>query len=119
MEHCMNHRERAQAIEQIVEFMRAKKLTAGDLIEIGGEDLRSSSPTRSEKAHRVEKCWALMARLGVKYADLSPEQPSKIGPFDGLHKGGGLSPPLKPSGRRGEGVFLQAIENKEISPLGI
>lgn len=66
-------REHARMIAQIREYMRQKKLTPDDLIEIGGEDLRSVDPARAGKARCVEKCWALMARSGVKHIDLAPD----------------------------------------------
>ena len=59
-----------QAVVEILDFMRKHGLTLSDLIEIGGEDLKASNPKRKEKARRVEKCWSLMARLSVKFADL-------------------------------------------------
>ena len=44
---------------------------SGGLTQIGGEDFKST-PKRIEKARRVEKCWSLMARLSVKFADRYP-----------------------------------------------
>jgi hypothetical protein len=63
-------RKPQQAVVEILDFMRKHGLTLSDLIEIGGEDLKSSNPKRKEKARRVEKCLSLMARLSVKFADL-------------------------------------------------
>jgi hypothetical protein len=57
------------AVVEILDFMRTRGLTLDDLIQIGGEDFRST-PTRIEKARRVEKCWSLMARLSVKFTGL-------------------------------------------------
>jgi hypothetical protein len=57
------------AVVEILDFMRKRGLTLNDLIQTGGEDLKSSNPKRVEKARRVEKCWELMARLSVKFAD--------------------------------------------------
>ena len=53
--------------------MRRNRLALDDLIEIGGEDFRSASPKRIETARRVEKCWSLMARLSVCFADLEQD----------------------------------------------
>jgi hypothetical protein len=90
-----------QAVVEILDFMRKRGLTLNDLIQIGGEDFTSPSPMRKEKARRVEKCWHLMARLSVKFADLEATPP----PI-----------PDKPARRRrGEGVFSEVVENKEIS----
>jgi hypothetical protein len=81
--------------------MRRNRLALDDLIEIGGEDFRSASPKRIEKARRVEKCWSLMARLSVKFADLEqaprsvPDKPARM--------------------RRGEGHFSQVTENAGVS----
>jgi hypothetical protein len=61
-------RARAIAVAQVAEFMRKRKITTEDLISFGGEDLKSS-----DKARRVEKAWALMARLGLWYADVGGE----------------------------------------------
>ena len=90
-----------QAVVEIFDFMRKSGLALQDLIEIGGAELKSSNPKTREKARRLEKCWSLMAKLGVKFADLER-----------------LSPPIpdKPARRRrGEGVFSEVVENKEIS----
>jgi hypothetical protein len=63
---------RTHAIDQVSEFLDQRpRLSVEDLIEIGGEDLRKSVPAKLRaKALRVERCWSLMASLGVKYADL-------------------------------------------------
>ena len=91
-----------QAVVEIFDFMCKRGLSLDDLIQVGGE---SSNPKHVEKARRVEKCWELMARLSVKFADLeqAPGQPS-----------------TKPARRRrGEGAFSQAIENKEILDIEV
>ena len=90
-----------QAVVEIFDFMRQRGLALDDLIQVSGEDLKSPNPKHVEKTRRVEKCWELMARLSVKFADLeqAPGQPS-----------------TKPARRRrDEGVFSHVIENKEIS----
>ena len=90
-----------QAVVEILDFMRKRGLTLNDLIQIGGEDFTSPSPMRKEKARRVEKCWSLMARLSVKFADLE-QAPN--------------NPPTRPSRRRrGEGHFSQVIEKAGVS----
>jgi hypothetical protein len=68
----------APAVIEVSTFMRTRGLTLIDLIEVGGEDLKSVNPGRVKKARDVEKCWSLMAKLGVKYADLehSPSRPT-------------------------------------------
>ena len=65
-------RARAIAAAQVAEFMRKRKLALDDLIRFGGEDLRSSDT--AEKARRVQNAWALMAQLGVGYADMGADQ---------------------------------------------
>jgi hypothetical protein len=60
----------APAVIEIFDFMRKRGLVPDDLIELGGQGLRSSNPRQIAKAHYVEKAWALMARLSVKFADL-------------------------------------------------
>jgi hypothetical protein len=51
--------------------MRRAKLSAADLLGIGGADLKSPDPSRAEKARAVERTWALMASLHVMHADLA------------------------------------------------
>jgi len=71
--------------------------------QIGGEDLKSSNPKRSEKARRVEKCWSLMTRLSVPFADLE-QAPGNL--------------PTRPSRRRrGEGHFSEAVEITRVSEI--
>ena len=91
----------APAVIEIFDFMRKRGLSLDDLIQVGGEDLKSSNPKRVEKARHVEKAWASMARLSVKFADL--EQAA------GQH----TAEPARR--RRGEEVISEVIENKEIS----
>ena len=83
----------AQAVAEIFDLMRKRGLILDDLVEIGSQDLSSSNPKQVAKAHSVEKTWALMARLAVKFTDLE----------------------RAPGRRRGEGVFSEVIENKEFS----
>ena len=91
----------AQAVVEILDFMRKHHLALVDLIEIGGEDLKSASAKKVEKAKRVEKCWSLMARLSVRFADLE-QAPGNL--------------PTRPSRRRrGEGHFSETIENTRVS----
>jgi hypothetical protein len=90
-----------EAVAEVRDFMRKRGLTPNDLIQISGEDFRSPSPTRKEKARRVEKCWSLMARLSVCFTDLE-------------HAPDNLT--TKPSRtRRGEGHLSEALENKGVS----
>ena len=76
-------KERALAVAQVSHFMERTGLVLADLIDVGGEDFASSNLIRAEKARRVERCWSLMARLGVKYAYLAnspqplPDKPSR------------------------------------------
>jgi hypothetical protein len=91
----------APTVAQVFDFMRKRGLALTDLIEIGGEDLESRDLKKREKARSVEKCWSLMARLSVSYANL--EQATTEHPTQSASR------------RRGEGVFSEAIENKEIS----
>ena len=91
----------ASTVAEVLNFMRERGLTLADLIEISGEDLKSSDPTKVEKARRVEKCWNLMVKLCVKFADIE-NLPSSI--------------PDRPARRRrGEGVFSEVVENKGVS----
>ena len=90
-----------QAVVEVLDLMRKRGLSLDDLIQVGGEDLKSSNPKRVEKARHVEKAWASMARLSVKFADL--EQAA------GQH----TAEPARR--RRGGEPFLEVIGNKEIS----
>jgi len=69
-------RERAAAAAQVVEFIRKKKLTLDDLIDVGGAELKSPDPKRAEKARRVSTCWELMARVNLKYRNLEQSEQS-------------------------------------------
>ena len=90
-----------QAAAEILDFMRRNHLVLEDLIQVGGEDFSSASPKRIEKARRVAKCWELLARLSVKFADLEQTPP----PI-----------PDKPARRRRcEGHFSQVTENAGVS----
>jgi hypothetical protein len=68
----MSAEERARVIAagRVAEFMRKKKLMLDDLINVGGAELRSPNSKLADKARRVSKCWELMARLEVKFADI-------------------------------------------------
>jgi hypothetical protein len=91
-----------QAVIEVFDFMARRGLVLVDLIQIGGgADLNSSNPKHAEKAHCVEKCWSLMARLSVKFAE--------------LEQAPGQSPTKPAPRRRGEALFSEVIENKEIS----
>ena len=74
----------AQAVGEILALMSKCGLALDDLIRIGGEDLKSSNPKRSEKARRVEKCWSLMARLSVRFAGRIDARPA-IADRSGTH----------------------------------
>jgi hypothetical protein len=90
-----------QAVGEIFNLIRRYGLALDDLVQIGGEDLKSSNPKRVEKARRVEKCWSLMARLSVRFADLE-QAPGNL--------------PTRPSPtRHGESHFSEAVENTRVS----
>jgi hypothetical protein len=99
-------REHEAHVAQVREYMRTRKLSIEDLIEIGGQDLRSPHSAQCEKARRVENCWALMARLGVKHPDLGDWAPAAV-----------PTPAFRLRGRRGGGGFLQPIENTTERPV--
>ena len=61
---------KAAAVTEVIASMKNGGLTLEALIETGGEDLKSPNSLLVEKARHVEKCWSLMAKLGVEYADL-------------------------------------------------
>jgi hypothetical protein len=67
-------REREEHVEQVREFMGRRDLSLDDLIDIGGEDLRSLDPGLAGKARCVERCWELMAKHAVKHLDLEHSQ---------------------------------------------
>jgi len=49
-------RARVIAASRVAEFMRKKKLTLDDLVNVGGADLKSSDRARADKARRVSRC---------------------------------------------------------------
>ena len=83
----------APGLVEVFDFMTKKGLALADLIEASGDDLKSTNPRKVEKTKRVEKCWALMAKLGVKFADVE-NKPSRR--------------------RRAEGHFSQVIEKADL-----
>jgi hypothetical protein len=87
--------QKDRAAGAVLAFMRERKLTLDDLIEAGGEDLKSPRPSIREKAKRVERCWALMARNGVVFAHLADSGQSAVS-----------TPDSTGSARRGEDHFL-------------
>ena len=91
------------AVTEVQMSMHKHGITLADLLVTGGHELKSPNPKTREKAHRVERCWALMARLHVRYAHLETAP---------------AYTPTKPARRRrGEGVFLQATENTDVSGI--
>ena len=60
--------------DEVLSFMRQFRLSLDDLHEVGGQDLGAKDPKVVEKARRVERAWAMMARLGVIHADLERRQ---------------------------------------------
>ena len=60
----LHHRD--ERVGQVRDLMRRRKIALEDLTSIGGAE--SKNPPENYRA--VEKIWALMARLGVKHADL-------------------------------------------------
>jgi len=72
---------RTCAVNQILDFMDQRRLSLDDLIGFGGAELKSKNPVVRDKANGVDKCWSLMASLGIKYADLEPDgqSPNKSG----------------------------------------
>jgi hypothetical protein len=61
---------REEVIEPVLEFMRRHGLGLDDLTNIGGEHLRSPVSIQREMAGRVSRCWKLIARNGVNFAEL-------------------------------------------------
>ena len=70
-------KQRAQAVAEVFEFMRRRHLVLADLTEYGGEDFpnpelpeRVSDPARVKNARAVERCWELIAQLGLTFETL-------------------------------------------------
>jgi hypothetical protein len=61
---------REEVIEPVLEFMRRHGLGLDDLTDIGGEHLKSPVSIQREMAARVSRCWELIARNGVNFAEL-------------------------------------------------
>jgi hypothetical protein len=99
--------ERNRAVQQVLDLLDRYDLTPQDLIKIGGEDLRPGSKLRS-RARRVEKCWEMMARLGVKHTDISADETAPL-PRP--------RPEKRARRRRGEREIPQGIEIARDLPL--
>ena len=54
-----------QSLNEVLTYMQKVRFRLKDLVEIGGEDLPGT------RAIQCEKCWALMAKNGIKFADLA------------------------------------------------
>ena len=91
---------KAAAVIEVFAFVEKCGLTIENLIEVGGEDLKSDQVT-IEKVKSVEKSWSLMAKLGVKYVDL--EDATSNHPTEPARK------------RRGRRCSSEVLENKDIS----
>jgi hypothetical protein len=63
---------KSQAVNQVLDFMHQRRLSPDDLINLGGAELKSKSAAIRAKANSVDKCWSLMASLGIKHVDLEP-----------------------------------------------
>jgi hypothetical protein len=53
------------AVDEVLAFMRKNRIKSDDLAKYGGVELKSIDPAIAGKARCVERCWELMARLGV------------------------------------------------------
>jgi hypothetical protein len=62
------------ATTDVLRLLRHYRLDLTDLVAIGGEDLCHPNPTISERARRVARVWARMARLGLTYDDLETDR---------------------------------------------
>ena len=97
---------REEVIEPVLEFMRRHGLGLDDLTNIGGEHLRSPVSIQREMAGRVSRCWELIARNGVNFAELVTAV--------------GSMPAPAPRRRRHRAAVEQVIDNAGelgISPL--
>jgi hypothetical protein len=88
---------REQVIEPVLEFMRRHGLGLDDLTDIGGEHLQSPVSIQREMAARVSRCWELIARNGVNFAELVTVV--------------GSMPTPAPRRRRQRAAFKQVIDN--------
>ena len=84
-------------IATVLAFMNERGLTLSDLTDVGGEDLKSNNPARREIAKRVSRCWELMARGKVDFAQLEAAV--------------GAMPTAEPRRRRHRVDFAQATDN--------
>jgi hypothetical protein len=62
------------AATEVLKLLRHCRLDLTDLVAIGGEELRHPNPMISERARRVARVWARMARLGLTYNDLETDR---------------------------------------------
>jgi hypothetical protein len=94
---------REQVIEPVLRFMQRNGLELEHLTNIGGQDLKSSARTQREMAGRVSRCWELIARQGIDFAELVTAV--------------GSMPAQAPRRRRHRAAVEQAIDN--VGELGI
>src|SRR5262245_2360037 len=101
--------EQLAVIEQVLALMSRLKISLENLVEVGGEDLKSSDPGRAGKARCVERGWALMARLGVKHSGLesalSREFSAAAVP----------EPAIRPRRRRGRTPIQKTTQNQGVN----
>ena len=62
-----HERERAVAIERVTEYLRRHHLEPDDLLKLGGEDLADPDVRVRDRARSVERAWALLAELGLRF----------------------------------------------------
>ena len=92
-----------RAVEQVREFMHQRRLALVDLTAYGGEDLplpnseRVCNPGRLKKARAVERCWELIAKIGLTYEVLESAPIANSAPPPPNHR------TQRPPTRRGEG----------------
>jgi hypothetical protein len=97
-------RPSAPNIAAVLAFMSEHGLALDDLIWVGDEDLKSTNPVRRQMASRVSRCWEIMARGNVNFAQLEAAV--------------GAMPAAEPRRRRHRLNSAQAVDNAEKSRSG-
>lgn len=64
-------RDRATAAARVMDYLRRQHLEPDDLLRFGGQDLSSPDVRVRDKARAVERGWALLAELHLKFEDFA------------------------------------------------
>jgi hypothetical protein len=82
-------REQAAAAARVMDYLRRHYLGPEDLVRLGGEDLSDPDVCVRDRARAVERAWALLAKLDLKFQDfVAAVAPQEDGRRSGMNAGG-------------------------------